>query len=367
MSNKKSIFIAATAQHVGKTTTCLGIVSGLQKRFANVGFIKPVGQRHVETDCGYAVDKDVVLFKERFGLTTPYPDMSPVIMPSGFTRSYLDGEVSREGLKKKIHEAYERVHTNHEYTVVEGTGHSGVGSIIDMNNADVAADLGLEVILVTTGGVGNAFDQLALNWEMMKSKGVKVRAIILNKVIDKKREMVLEYVPKALKKWGVPLAGCIPYCELLDAPTMRDYEQLFQVPMIAGEEHRYRHFLHDRLIVTTAQAGLHSSQPSELVITHAQREDIIRATIEDEFASRNHPDGDLERGMILVGHIEPSKTILDEIKKAEIPTIYAPISSYKAMEMIARFTAKIRREDTHKVDKAIEIVEENIDFEVLCQ
>lgn len=44
-------------QHVGKTTASLGIISGLKKRFKNVGFIKPVGQQHELTEGGILVDK----------------------------------------------------------------------------------------------------------------------------------------------------------------------------------------------------------------------------------------------------------------------------------------------------------------------
>lgn len=44
---QRPIFVAATKQHVGKTSTCLALLSGLQKRFDKVGFIKPVGQQHV--------------------------------------------------------------------------------------------------------------------------------------------------------------------------------------------------------------------------------------------------------------------------------------------------------------------------------
>ena len=35
------------AKKVGKTTTSLALMAGLQKRFPKVGFIKPVGQQHV--------------------------------------------------------------------------------------------------------------------------------------------------------------------------------------------------------------------------------------------------------------------------------------------------------------------------------
>ena len=42
-----AIFVAATRQHVGKTSSCLGIVNGMRARLKDCGFIKPVGQRHV--------------------------------------------------------------------------------------------------------------------------------------------------------------------------------------------------------------------------------------------------------------------------------------------------------------------------------
>ena len=72
---QRPIFVAATRQHVGKTTTSLALISGLQKRFGKVGFIKPVGQQHVEVKSGKGdnnetlrVDKDVCLVKEHFHL-----------------------------------------------------------------------------------------------------------------------------------------------------------------------------------------------------------------------------------------------------------------------------------------------------------
>lgn len=47
-------------------------------------------------------------------------------------------------------------------------GHVGVGSIIGLNNARVAKELGLDMILVSNGGLGSAFDQLELNRQVWK-------------------------------------------------------------------------------------------------------------------------------------------------------------------------------------------------------
>ena len=49
-----------------------------------------------------------------------------------------------------------------------------------------------------------------------------------------------------------------------------------------------------------------------------------------------------------------------------MPVLYAAVSSYKAMQMIARFTAKIAGGDLCKVQKAIDLVEGHLDFDLLC-
>ena len=41
-----AVYICATRQHIGKSSVCMGAVSGLKRRVRNVGFMKPVGQRH---------------------------------------------------------------------------------------------------------------------------------------------------------------------------------------------------------------------------------------------------------------------------------------------------------------------------------
>ena len=46
------------------------------------------------------------------------------------------------------------------FTLVEGSGHMGVGSVLGHNNAQIAAGLGVPVLLVANGGGGNTIDNL---------------------------------------------------------------------------------------------------------------------------------------------------------------------------------------------------------------
>lgn len=362
--NKNAIFIAATGQNVGKSTLCLGIVDALKRRFNRVGFIKPVGQQHINLEGGLAVDKDAVLFKEQFHLTAEYADISPVIVPSGFTRKCLDHEINREELTGKITQAFERITQNNDFTVVEGTGHVGVGSIVGLNNAQVAALLGLETVIISSGGLGSAYDELALNIAMCQAYGVKLRGVILNRVIDAKREMILKYFPEALKTWGLPLIGCVPFNEFLSTPCMKDFALLFKAQLIAGEEHSFRHFKNIRLVAGSLDSYRDEILPNQLVITPASREDIILATLETYHQSQE-AQLDFEGGLILTGRRDPSSTILEAIQQSDLPALYAPLDSYTAMKKITSFIAKTGKGDTRKIDQAIKLVEDHINLDLL--
>jgi hypothetical protein len=69
--------------------------------------------------------------------------------------------------------------------------------------------------------------------------------------------------------------------------------------------------------------------------------------------------------MILTGKNPPKPAIIEQISRAKIPMLYAPVSSFVAMKMINTYTAKIRKEDTAKIEEAVKVVEENVDFDAL--
>jgi dethiobiotin synthase len=356
----KAIFVAATGQNVGKTTTSLGLLAGLKKRYKSVGFIKPVGQEYVETETGAHVDKDVVLFKSHFNLPDPYEEMSPVLFPRGFTRDYLDGKIDKKDLIAKIQHSYETITSRNDITIIEGTGHTGVGSIVNLNNAQVAAQLNCPVILVASGGLGSAFDELTLNHTQCEKYGVKILGVILNRVLDDKRSMILDYFPKALKRWNIPLLGAIPFDPFLSSPTMNDFELLFETRLLSGTAFRYRHYQQIRL---AASIEINPPLPNQLIITPAGREDIILATLTQYWDHKiSNPNTDLEIGLVLTGRTPPKEALLDQIRRAEIPMLHTPLSSFVALKMINTYTTKIRREDTAKIEEAVKVVESHIDF-----
>src|SRR5437588_5852625 len=155
------IFIAATRQNDGKTTTSLGLIAAFQKYYPRIGYIKPVGQRFVEIE-EQKIDEDTVLMDSVFRLNCPLVDMSPIAVEPDFTRKYLQSS-NYEVLVKRIQNAFDRVAWEKDLVLCEGSGHAGVGSVFDLSNARVAKLIGAKVIVVAQGGIGKPIDEVCLN------------------------------------------------------------------------------------------------------------------------------------------------------------------------------------------------------------
>jgi len=284
---QRPIFVAATRQHVGKTTTSLAIMSGLQKRFEKVGFLKPVGQQHVEVQCQRTqkhirVDKDCVLVREHFRLDhIDYGDMSPVIIPQGYTKKFVDGEITLGTQVRDVERAMENVASASDVVLCEGTGHCAVGSIVGLNNAKVASLIGADMVLVANGGLGSAFDELELNRVLCQHYNVRIAGVIINKVIPDKLQQTKHYIGKAMMQaWGVPLLGVIPDRPFLGMPALADLEHLFKAELVSGKEHKLWHYDTGNInVVTTSLTrfleNLREKPPRTLYICHVTRDDLI--------------------------------------------------------------------------------------------
>src|SRR3954452_24625108 len=186
------LFIAATRQNDGKTTTSLGLIAALQQHYPRVGYIKPVGQRFVEIE-EHKIDVDTVLMDSVYQLNCPLVDMSPIAVEPDFTRKYLQSS-NNDALVKKIRKAFDRVAWEKDFVLCEGSGHAGVGSVFDLSNAQVAKILAAKVIIVTQGGIGRPIDEVSLNQALFEKEGVKIIGVIVNKVLPDKVDYVAEFV-----------------------------------------------------------------------------------------------------------------------------------------------------------------------------
>jgi BioD-like phosphotransacetylase family protein len=367
----------------------MALLSGLQKRFDRVGFMKPVGQTCLEVQDSEGntmeVDKDAVLVKEHFHLDhLKYKNISPVLIPRGYTRNYLDGKISYNDQQMLVRQAYQETLDASDIVLCEGTGHTAVGSIVHASNAQVASWLDAKMVLVANGGLGNTFDELELNKALCDREGVDVCGVIVNKVQPDKLDQTREYITKALNMhWGqdvVPLVGCIPDRPFLGCPALADFERLFQAPLLTGRQHKLRHYrVPDlNLVATSLQVFLREMRknPSRtLYVCHASRNDILLGfLLESPMLSGTSGKGPNESALIVTGTDEYplSDQVMDIVHSMEDeemapPVMLVPQSTNRVMEQIVNYTPKLNYQDLHRSSTAVDHYEPYIDFELLLE
>ncbi|MDE1170257.1 MAG: AAA family ATPase [Verrucomicrobium sp.] len=352
------IFVAATRQDDGKTTTSLGLFAALQKRFSRIGYIKPVGQRFVEVE-GVKVDEDTVLMNDTYGVRTPLRAMSPIAVEPDFTRRFLKNRNVAD-LHQRVREAFDEAAWEKDFVIIEGTGHAGVGSVFELSNAQVAKLLGAQVVIVSQGGIGRPIDEIAMNLALFEKFGVKVIGAIINKIVPEKADLI-PYVREGLERMGLPLLGTIPLHQELRSPTLEQICHQLKGEFLAGADHRRRPV--GKVVIgamSSYQVEKYLGEQS-LLITSGDREDMILTAAQ---IYRSEKRG-LLAGVVLVDGILPSSGVLRFLCQADLPYIACACDSYTAASQINRMTVKTESADREKISLIQRLVEENVDVDRL--
>ncbi|NOQ41603.1 MAG: AAA family ATPase, partial [Desulfuromusa sp.] len=198
----RKVFIAATGMNSGKTTTSLSLMHMAKKKYDRVGFVKPIGPKPVEYQ-GIIADKDAVVIARHFDLLNDLSLMSPFVLQPGDTRRIMDGFLSRDRICQQMFEAISELDAKNDFLIIEGAGHTGVGTLFGCNNARIARETGAAVLMVTGGGLGNVVDSVQMNLALFQKEQAQVKAILVNKIIPEKREQTLKYLDMAFADEGV--------------------------------------------------------------------------------------------------------------------------------------------------------------------
>ena len=337
------VFIAATRQNDGKTTTSLGLIAALRSKFPRVGYIKPVGQRFVEIE-EQKIDEDTVLMDAVYQLNCPLVDMSPIAVEPDFTRKYLQA-ANNEALVRKIQKAFDRVSWEKDFVLCEGSGHAGVGSVFDLSNAQVAKILGCKVILVTRGGIGRPIDEVALNQALFQKEGVEIIGVILNRVHGDKVDYVTDFARRGLKRKGLELLGVIPHQPMLSYPTVDSIREELQAELL-NQPPTLQTLVHD-VVVGAMSVGnvVKHFRRGVLIIIPGDREKVVLAASEALAANPGEPIA----GIVLTDGLRPSDAMLKVIQSMPVPVLLAPQDSYQVASRVHDQNVKTRPADAQKI------------------
>jgi BioD-like phosphotransacetylase family protein len=350
------LFIAATEQNTGKTTTALGLYAALRDRFARISFIKPVGQRFVEVE-GKQIDEDSVLIRDTFGTQVDIEHMSPIAVEPEFTRRYIN-HANNDALVRLIQHAFDRGAWEKDFALIEGTGHAGVGSVFDLSNARVASILKSKVLLITPAGIGRPIDEGALNKALFDQANVEVIGVIMNKVRPEKMESISDTARRGFERLGLELLGVIPQEKILAQPTLQQVCTHIGGEFFHGND-RGRSLVANVLIGAMSSSNLFRDvKPRTLLIVPGDREDAVLAALSRSL----EPGGGSLCGIILSDDMRPSERLLDLLRESSLPVICSSLGSYAIANGIHSMTVKTLPGDVEKIERIQSLISEYVNI-----
>lgn len=357
----KRLFIAATGQNCGKTTISLSLMHLARQRYGRVGYIKPLGPK-CQQFRGIVVDKDAALMASVFGLEEQIGHMSPVVLGKGSTKRFLDGELSREWAAERISSACRTLEKECDVLLVEGAGHGGVGSVIGLNNAEMAKLVGAPVVMVAGGGIGNVIDSVQLNLALFEKEGIDVGMLLVNKLLPDKRESSLAYLTKAFAGSGIRVCGAFDYSPVLADPTLQSIAKLLGHPLQGDRSQGQRIIHHIQLGAASAQKVIDGLRPSSLLITTSSRDELL-VTLSSLYNIPSYREK--IAGIVIPGHAPLSPITQKIVEDSGIPFIRIEQTTAEVFTALNFHVSKIAAEDTEKISLITSQAEQVIDFSAI--
>jgi dethiobiotin synthetase len=208
MSHVPGIFITGTDTGVGKTYVGTGIAATLRASGVDVGVLKPV-----ETGCalrrGRLVPSDALHLARAAGTEDPLDLINPYRFRLPLAPSVAAALDRKRINVNRIKKAFRDLVQRHDFLIVEGAGGIMVPLAGKYLYRDLAADLGLPVLVVARPGLGT-INHTLLTLSALRSAKAPVSGIVINHSTKERRGLAERTSPQVITRLsGVPVLGIV--------------------------------------------------------------------------------------------------------------------------------------------------------------
>lgn len=348
-----ALYISGTRANTGKSAIALGMMQMLMGSMEKVAIFRPIINEPQLDDR----DPDINLMLKLFKLDQDYTDTFAYTL--GEAKSIIN-KGSRNLLIENVIQKFRKIQENHDFTLCIGTDFIGKDPVYEFElNAEIAANLGCPVMLVTTGddqSYTDIADSLKLTRESLEPFGLDVIATIINRArlsvsqLDDIRQIFAESEERP------GLIYAVPDDPALGRATMRDVQKALNAEIIFGEN-RMDALVGDYLIgAMYVDNFLTYLEKDQLIITPGDRTDIILAAIAARLSSTT-PD---IAGIVLTGGLEPGESVKKLINgwtSAPLPIILTKYHTYRAITGLQEVYGMIEPDDERKINTVLGLFE----------
>lgn len=217
---RKGVFIIGTDTGVGKTVISAGLALVAREKKIRVGVMKPVA-----TGCfdrgGELLSHDTLFLLEASGGSKKHDLANPVRFRNPLAPLAAAREEDRTIDTSHILRAYEELHENFEFVIVEGIGGLMVPFTENYFVSDLIKEFDLPVIIVARTKLGT-INHTLLTIDAARSRGLKVLGIIFNNFNEDSLGLDEKTSPRMISDLSrVPVLGMVPKIDGLDVENLK--------------------------------------------------------------------------------------------------------------------------------------------------
>jgi len=176
----RGIFVTATDTGAGKTFVAAALARALADRGVNVGVMKPVASG-CSRSAGRLVSEDAAALRRAARTTDPPALVAPAAFGPPLAPSVAARRSGRRLALAKVMAAWRALARRHEFMLVEGVGGLLVPLAARLCVADLAARIGLPLLVVVANRLG-AINHALLTLSEARRRRLAVWAVVLNEV-----------------------------------------------------------------------------------------------------------------------------------------------------------------------------------------
>lgn len=355
----RSLYLAATGSHCGKSLVALGILEMVARTTQRIGIFCPV----IETSSTQYRNKSIDLLLSYFKLDILFEDT--FAMTAEEANGFLAGR-QYDDLLNKIIQKYRVLEEKYDFILCLGADYSQESSAFEFNlNAEVARSLDCPVMIVVNAAQASldGFLSTANNaLEGFKAKGCPVFGVVANKTRPEDMEEVKQGLERAMKGEDV-IISVVPSSALLASPTLREIAEQLNAEVLYGEDKLDQLAYHFMVIAMQMHNYLARLKAHALLVTPGDRGEIILSALQAH-QSTNYPP---IAGLILATGERPAPTVkrlLDGLPSI-LPILSVESETYETVTKLNDIHAHITTKTPTKIKTSLKLFDETIDMEAI--
>ncbi len=367
----RTIMLIPASAGVGLTSVSMGVLRAMERKGVKVSFYKPISQPRSGGD-------QPDLTSTIVGINSDMKIGEPMQMS---VAESLIGNDNMDELLEAVVERYNQINKDADVTLIEGLVPTRKHPFANQVNAEIAATLGAEIVLVATPGTDNP-TQLKERIEVACSnfggtKNKNISGVIINKLnapvdedgrtrpdlseifddADSATQNTLE-VMQIFNSSPIRVLGCVPWSIDLIATRAIDMAEHLKADVINAGDIETRRIKSITFCARSLPHMIEHFRPGSLLVTSADRPDVIVA------ASLAAMNGVEIGAILLTGGYDMPAEIVDLCKPAfetGLPIFKAQGNTWQTSLNLQSFSLEVPADDKERIEFINEHVASHVD------